>query len=297
MKQPYRIDKSLFTEDLRQEFDGKIGSDGTIDWEQIINKPQMADSHWKTPVATFTDLPITGNTEEDIRLVLDTSEVYTWNSPSWVLIGANDTSVDWTHLQNKPVTYPPSTHEHTFDSILNKPATYPPSPHTHLETDIPDLDKYSQAETDALLATKAENTHTHGDMHNHTNKAVLDTITNDDVTLWDTVSSKADQSTTTAALANKSDSTHLHDGRYYTQAQITSLLSNKSDITHSHSTYVHDQVAATEVWTIIHNLGRHPNVTVVDTADSVVYGDVTYVSNNQIQLTFSAAFSGKAYLN
>jgi hypothetical protein len=35
--------------------------------------------------------------------------------------------------------------------ITNKPTTFPPDPHTHVEADITDLDKYTQAEVDALL--------------------------------------------------------------------------------------------------------------------------------------------------
>jgi FKBP-type peptidyl-prolyl cis-trans isomerase 2 len=35
---------------------------------------------------------------------------------------------------------------------------------------------------------------------------------------------------------------------------------------------------------------------VVDTADTVVVGDVTYVSNTEIRVDFTAAFAGFAYL-
>jgi hypothetical protein len=61
--------------------------------------------------------------------------------------------------------------------------------------------------------------------------------------------------------------------------------------------YVHTQEAAAATWTITHNLGRHPSVTVVDSGGSVVIGDVAYVTANQVTVSFSAAFSGTAYLN
>ena len=61
--------------------------------------------------------------------------------------------------------------------------------------------------------------------------------------------------------------------------------------------YVHTQEAAAAEWTVTHNLGRYPSVTVVDSAESVVIGDVEYDSANCVILRFSAAFSGKAYLN
>ena len=50
-------------------------------------------------------------------------------------------------------------------------------------------------------------------------------------------------------------------------------------------------------WTITHNLGKFPSVSVVDTADTQVYGEVEYIDDNSLRITFSAAFGGKAYLN
>lgn len=50
-------------------------------------------------------------------------------------------------------------------------------------------------------------------------------------------------------------------------------------------------------WNIIHNLDKYPSVTVVDSSDQVCIGDVQYIDKNNIIITFSSAFSGKAYLN
>jgi hypothetical protein len=61
--------------------------------------------------------------------------------------------------------------------------------------------------------------------------------------------------------------------------------------------YVHDQGPASLTWVILHNLGGFPNVTAVDTAGTMIEGQVQYDSNNQITLTFSPAQSGKAYLS
>ncbi len=41
----------------------------------------------------------------------------------------------------------------SFGNITGVPLTFPPSAHTHGEADIVDLDKYTQAEVDALLGT------------------------------------------------------------------------------------------------------------------------------------------------
>lgn len=61
--------------------------------------------------------------------------------------------------------------------------------------------------------------------------------------------------------------------------------------------YIHDQQVAASVWIVVHNLGKRPHVTIVDTADRKCYGDVHYDSDNQITITLSAAFSGKAYVS
>lgn len=63
------------------------------------------------------------------------------------------------------------------------------------------------------------------------------------------------------------------------------------------TTYVHDQPVAAATWTITHNLNNYPSVTVVDSAGSVVVGNAIYDDNNQITLSFTAAFAGKAFLN
>lgn len=62
-------------------------------------------------------------------------------------------------------------------------------------------------------------------------------------------------------------------------------------------TYIHNQMASSAIWNIAHNLGKMPSITVVDTADSVVIGEVDYIDNNNLVLTFAFPFSGMAYLN
>jgi hypothetical protein len=62
-------------------------------------------------------------------------------------------------------------------------------------------------------------------------------------------------------------------------------------------TYTHNQSSAASSWVIVHNLGRRPSVTIVDSGGNVQIGDVLYNSDNQITVNFSAAFGGYAYLN
>jgi hypothetical protein len=61
--------------------------------------------------------------------------------------------------------------------------------------------------------------------------------------------------------------------------------------------FVFNQNSPSATWSITHNLGRRPSVTVVDSAGTVVIGEVTYTSDNALTIQFSAGFSGQAYLN
>ena len=81
--------------------------------------------------------------------------------------------------------------------------------HTHTESDISDLDKYTQAETDTLLAGKASAVHTHDDRYY--TEGEMDT-----------------------ALSGKSDTSHNHDTRYYTETEIDMALTTKANSIHSH---------------------------------------------------------------
>lgn len=65
----------------------------------------------------------------------------------------------------------------------------------------------------------------------------------------------------------------------------------------SDKNYIHTQNSSSQVWTVTHNLGKNASVTVVDSAGTVVIGQVDYNSVNQVTLTFKATFSGKAYFN
>lgn len=61
--------------------------------------------------------------------------------------------------------------------------------------------------------------------------------------------------------------------------------------------YVFIQNSPASTWTITHGLDFVPNITVVDTAGSVVEGDYSYPNENTIIATFNGAFAGKAYLS
>lgn len=62
-------------------------------------------------------------------------------------------------------------------------------------------------------------------------------------------------------------------------------------------TYTHVQDEPSDTWTIVHTLGKHPSVSVVDSANRKIEGEVEYPDVNTVVVRFLGAFSGKAYLN
>ena len=62
-------------------------------------------------------------------------------------------------------------------------------------------------------------------------------------------------------------------------------------------TFEYTQGVPATTWNIQHNLNNFPSITVIDNAGTVVSGQYTYIDNNNVTLTFSAGFAGKAYLN
>ena len=62
-------------------------------------------------------------------------------------------------------------------------------------------------------------------------------------------------------------------------------------------TFIFTQGVAATTWDITHNLGKFPSVSVINNNNIVINGEVTYIDNNNVQLNFSAGFTGKAYLN
>ena len=70
---------------------------------------------------------------------------------------------------------------------------------------------------------------------------------------------------------------------------VTSIIQDKN--------YIHTQSSSATTWVVTHSLAKYPSVEVVDSAGTVVVGQVDYDSLNQVTLTFNSTFSGKAYFN
>lgn len=49
--------------------------------------------------------------------------------------------------------------------------------------------------------------------------------------------------------------------------------------------------------TVSHNLNKKPAVTVIDSAGDEVFGNVTHLSDNSLQVAFSSSFTGTVFCN
>jgi len=61
--------------------------------------------------------------------------------------------------------------------------------------------------------------------------------------------------------------------------------------------FVFVQAVASASWNVVHNLDKFPSVSIVDDDNNQVYGSVVYNTVNDLTITFTAPFSGKAYIN
>lgn len=63
------------------------------------------------------------------------------------------------------------------------------------------------------------------------------------------------------------------------------------------STFVFEQGVASSVWEIQHNLNKYPSVSVVDSAGNEIIAEVRYSDLDNITITMTGAFKGRALLN
>lgn len=82
-----------------------------------------------------------------------------------------------------------------------------------------------------------------------------------------------------------------------TNNQILRYDSTEGKFVNKDWNYVHTQSDPSSTWSVNHNLNKYPAVSIVDTAGTEVEGNVTHTGPNGLTITFSAPFSGKAYIN
>jgi hypothetical protein len=208
--------------------------------------------------------------------------IYRWSGTAWEYIVADDVDIKWSDVLEKPTVFPPDVHlhaelhEHTNKSLLDTVTQLLVDGWNNAVSHISDAIKHITSEERTLWNTIV--THTHSDLHSHTNKTtidklidtgvettydikylkdveniingyteghshgnltVLDNIAVEDVALWDTVG------------------THLHDDRYYTESEINTQMASKADATtlsgHTSNTTVHVTQTDKDAW----NAGRN----------------------------------------
>ena len=64
----------------------------------------------------------------------------------------------------------------------------------------------------------------------------------------------------------------------------------------SDKTYTHNQTTLSNTWVVNHNLGKFVSVQIENGTD-LAHANITHNSNNQLTITFSADYIGKAYCN
>jgi hypothetical protein len=76
------------------------------------------------------------------------------------------------------------------------------------------------------------------------------------------------------------------------QEQVEEEVSEEGD-----KHFKFEQGVPASTWVVQHNLGKKPSVMVVDSGDNEVEGCTNYIDDDNLEIVFSAPFSGTAYLN
>jgi len=95
----------------------------------------------------------------------------------------------------------------------------------------------------------------------------------------------------TLDLTNIGGNGNLDLNKYYDFATFT-ISSGVGD-----KNFVFNQAVASATWTVQHNLNKFPSCTMVLGTGQQGYGDVTFIDENNLTITFAGAESGKAYIN
>lgn len=95
------------------------------------------------------------------------------------------------------------------------------------------------------------------------------------------------------ATANSSD-TFLRNRDNHFGTQLATTISNFAAAAVAATSFQHDQASALATWTVNHNLGYRPNISIYSTGGVEVEAEVVHISNNQIQVLFDSPFAGYA---
>ena len=84
---------------------------------------------------------------------------------------------------------------------------------------------------------------------------------------------------------------------FQSQSQVLGYNSQTGIWVNKVTMYHHKQTQPSAEWNIKHDLGKFPNVKIVDTLKQLCLGDVYYIDENNVTIKFGGAESGDAYLD
>ena len=111
--------------------------------------------------------------------------------------------------------------------------------------------------------------------------------------MWDSQEANlGDNNFSNIGLTYKAGQGSLKQGQDYFISLLTYQVGETVD-----KNFVYTQNVASATWVVTHNLNKFPSVSVVDSANTLVNGQVEYNSINEVTISFRAAFAGKAFFN
>ena len=116
--------------------------------------------------------------------------------------------------------------------------------------------------------------------------------------LWDTVSGNLLWGELTVTDANHLSVTFNVTPPHGVNVVVAAGTPGGGGTTLAQTTFQYSQATASAQWNITHNLGFYPSVSVVDSSGTQIFpGSVQYPDANHVNLTFSSAVGGYAYLS
>jgi hypothetical protein len=138
--------------------------------------------------------------------------------------------------------------------------------------------------------------------------ALPDTITITAVEEIDSVSVNTVQDVDIIVLENNAPDLAVQVSTVETTALVQSVNGKTGHVTIdypdinanpvNHVRYVHTQTVVSNDWTINHNLGFFPNVTILDndSPPRIIEADIRYLNTSSVRIIMNTSMSGTAYL-
>ncbi|ARK23319.1 hypothetical protein SporoP37_00510 [Sporosarcina sp. P37] len=159
----------------------------TLNAEGIIPSSQLPSNLKEIRLVNSIEERDALETFEGLRVMVMLGESwkeYVWNGAEYIKTADSENLnivLSWGNITEKPTTFIPSAHAHTESDITNldkytqeevnaKLRLKSDADHKHTESDITDLDKYSTAEIDTMMRSKAPANHMHSEFSEITNQ-------------------------------------------------------------------------------------------------------------------------------